>query len=263
MSFRPRSILLTLPAALLALALAPEAHAQATASVAPAKAAVIKPADNLVADGLPEIPAEIAEVVGRYTEFRSASLASWHPTKREMLISTRFGDSPQLHEVRSPLGARRQLTFFPERVGGSSWPRRSADYIVFTKDKGGDEFGQIHRLDVATGAITVLSPGGRSQNSLGPWSYQGDRMAFGSTRRNGADRDIYVMDPKDQASARMVLEVKGGGWGPADWSPDDKKLAVFEYLSVNESNIWLVDVATGVMQDSFWTKFEAVMDGAY
>ena len=245
MSFRPRSILLTLPAALLALALAPEAHAQATASVAPAKAAVIKPADNLVADGLPEIPAEIAEVVGRYTEFRSASLASWHPTKREMLISTRFGDSPQLHEVRSPLGARRQLTFFPERVGGSSWPRRSADYIVFTKDKGGDEFGQIHRLDVATGAITVLSPGGRSQNSLGPWSYQGDRMAFGSTRRNGADRDIYVMDPKDQASARMVLEVKGGGWGPADWSPDDKKLAVFEYLSVNESNIWLVDVATG------------------
>jgi dipeptidyl aminopeptidase/acylaminoacyl peptidase len=227
-------------------ALASIAHAQAPASPAAAQApAVIKPGDNLVADGLPAIPAEIAEIVGRYTEFRSAGLASWHPTKREILISTRFGDSPQIHEVRFPLGARRQLTFFPERVGGSSWPRRSADYIVFTRDKGGDEFGQIYRLDVATGAISLLSPGGRSQNSLGPWSHQGDRMAFGSTRRNGADRDIYVMDPKDAASARMLLEVKGGGWGPADWSPDDKKLAVFEYLSVNESYIWLVDVATG------------------
>ena len=51
-------------------------------------------------------------------------------------------------------------------------------------------------------------------------------MAFGSTRRNGADRDIYVMDPRDPATTRRVLEVKGGGWGPTDWSPDDTKLLV-------------------------------------
>jgi dipeptidyl aminopeptidase/acylaminoacyl peptidase len=241
----PRSYWRLSLALLLAIGPGGVAQAQAPAAAAAPGAAVIKPADNLVADGLPEIPAEIAEAVGRYTEFRSAGLASWHPTKREMLISTRFGETPQLHEVRLPLGARRQLTFFPDRVGGSSWPRRSADYIVFTKDKGGDEFGQIHRLDVATGAISMLSPGGRSQNGLGPWSQQGDRMAFGSTRRNGTDRDIYVMDPKDAASARLVLEVKGGGWGAADWSPDDRKLVVFEGISVNESYLWLVDVATG------------------
>ncbi len=241
----PRSYSRLSLALLLAIGPGGVAQAQAPAAAAAPGAAAIKPADNRVADGLPEIPAEIAEAVGRYTEFRSAGLASWHPTKREMLISTRFGETPQLHEVRLPLGARRQLTFFPDRVGGSSWPRRSADYIVFTKDKGGDEFGQIHRLDVATGAISMLSPGGRSQNGLGPWSQQGDRMAFGSTRRNGTDRDIYVMDPKDAASARLVLEVKGGGWGAADWSPDDRKLVVFEGISVNESYLWLVDVATG------------------
>jgi dipeptidyl aminopeptidase/acylaminoacyl peptidase len=225
---------------------ATSARAQAPAAAAPPlKPAVIKPGDNLVTDGLPEIPAAVAEAVGRYTEFRSAALASWHPTKREMLIQTRFGDTPQIHEVRFPLGARRQLTFFPDRVGNASWPRRSSDYIVFTKDQGGDEFSQIHRLDLATGDVRMLTSGGRSQNGLGPWSHQGDRLAFGSTRRNGADRDIYLMDPKDPASARLLLEVKGGGWAPADWSPDDKKLAVFEFISVNESYIWLVDVATG------------------
>ena len=243
MSYRSRRVLVTPLAGLLSLAAAASVHAQAAA--APAPSAVIKPGENLVTDGLPELPAEIADAVGRYTEFRSAGLASWHPTKREMLVSTRFADTNQLHEVRFPLGARRQLTFFPDRVGNSSWPRRSADYVVFTKDKGGDEFGQIHRLDVASGAFTQLSPGGRSQNGLGPWSHQGDRMAFGSTRRNGSDRDVYVMDPKDAASARMVLEVKGGGWFASDWSPDDKKLVVFEAISVNESYLWLVDVATG------------------
>ncbi|HVQ25846.1 MAG TPA: hypothetical protein VMV01_11745, partial [Planctomycetota bacterium] len=134
---------------------------------------MIKPGDNLVTDGLPEIPAAVAEAVSRYTEFRSAALASWHPTKRQMLIQTRFGDTPQIHEVRFPLGARRQLTFFPDRVGNASWPRRSSDYIVFTKDQGGDEFSQIHRLDLATGDVRMLSSGGRSQNVLGPWSHQG------------------------------------------------------------------------------------------
>jgi dipeptidyl aminopeptidase/acylaminoacyl peptidase len=208
-------------------------------------AAVVKPSDNLVCDGLPDIPAEIAETVGRYAQFRSARFESWRPDRREILITTRFGDTQQVHDVRFPLGARRQRTFFPERVEDASWPRRSADYFVFTKDQGGDEFSQIHRLDTATGAVTRLSAGGRSQDDLGPWSHEGDLMAFGSTRRNGADRDVYVMDPRDAASTRKVLEVKGGGWRPTDWSPDDAKLAVIESLSVNESFVWTVDLATG------------------
>ncbi len=239
---RLRSLATTLVGVVFTLGLAPAARAQAAAAVKPA---VIKAADNLVTDGIPEIPAEIAEAVGRYTEFRSAGLAGWHPVKREMLISTRFGDTPQLHEVRMPGGARRQLTFFTDRVGGASWPRRSAEYVLFSKDRGGDEFSQIFRLDVATGAIAMISDGGRSQNYLGPWSHAGDRMAFGSTRRNGTDRDIYVVDPRDPATTRLVLKVEGGGWGPADWSSDDRKLAVVEYISVNESYIWIVEVATG------------------
>jgi dipeptidyl aminopeptidase/acylaminoacyl peptidase len=239
-----RSANLAAASVLLVLGFALPARPQAPAAPA-ARPAVIAPGESLHTDGIPDIPAEIAEAVARYTEFRSAAFSGWHPLRREMLIRTRFGDTPQVHEVRMPGGARRQLTFFPDRVGGASWPRRSTDYLVFSKDRGGDEFAQVFRLDVGTGAITMVSDGGRSQNSLGPWSHAGDRMAFGSTHRNGADRDIYVMDPKDPGSARRVLEVKGGGWGPADWSPDDRKLAVLEYVSVNESYVWIVDVASG------------------
>ena len=228
-------------AALAALAPAISAQAQ-DAKAAPA---TLQPPANLRAEGIPAIPASVAESVGAYTEFRTASFAGWHPSRREMLILTRFGDTNQVHEVRMPGGARRQLTFFPERITSASWPRRSGDFFVFTKDRGGDEFWQIYRTDVATGATTLVSDGGRSQNSLGPWSHAGDRLAFSSTRRNGVDRDIYVMDPRDAASARLVLELKGGGWGALDWSPDDKQLAVIEYVSVNESYLWLVDVATG------------------
>ena len=234
--------------ALLALSLVLTVHAQTAAPSPEAKpetSGVITPAPNLHTDGMPELPASIAASVGRYTEFRTATFAGWHPTKRAALIITRFANTNQVHEVRFPGGDRRQLTFFPERVTGASWPRHSGEYYVFTRDRGGDEFTQIFRTDVATGVTTMVSDGGRSQNDLGPWSHSGDRMAYDSTRRNGADRDIYIADPKDPATDRRLLTLEGGGWGPLDWSPDDTKLAVLEYVSINESYLWVADVATG------------------
>lgn len=216
------------------------------ASVALAQpAAVVAPNENLVVDGVPPIPAAIAEAVGRYTEARAAGFSSWHPTRREMLISTRFGDTTQVHRVSRPGGARTQMTFFPERVGGSTFARRAEGYFLFTRDVGGNEFGQVFRYDLDTGDVTRISDGGRSQNSLGPFSHTGDRMAYASTRRNGADRDVYVIDPANPASDRRVLEVQGGGWVVADWSPDDASLLLGEAISVNESHLWLLDLGTG------------------
>jgi dipeptidyl aminopeptidase/acylaminoacyl peptidase len=244
MTIRPSArIFATLSA--VTLAMQASAQAPASASAPPVAAPAIEPAVNLHADGMPPIPASIVDAVGRYTEFRTANFAGWHPTRREALVLTRFADTNQVHEVRAPGGARRQLTFFKDRVTSASWPRRTGDYYVFTRDRGGDEFWQIYRTDVATGETTLVSDGGRSQNSLGPWSNAGDRMAYDSTRRNGADRDIYIVDPKDPSTDRRLLTLEGGGWGAEDWSPDDTKLAVSEYVSINESYIWVADVATG------------------
>src|SRR3981081_412909 len=73
----------------------------------------VAPNENLVVEGIPKIPASIAEAAGRYGEFRSADFISWHPTKRELLIETRFADTAQRHEVKFQGGARTPLTLFP------------------------------------------------------------------------------------------------------------------------------------------------------
>ena len=44
-----------------------------------------------------------------------AGLGGWLPDG-SLLISTRFGETSQVHRVKTPLGARSQLTFFPEPV---------------------------------------------------------------------------------------------------------------------------------------------------
>ena len=207
-------------------------------------AAVALP-QNLRAEGIPPIPASVAADVRPYAEYRSAGLADWHPTRAEMLIVTRFANTPQIHRVKRPGGDRTQLTFFDEPVTDASYEPRTGSYFVFTKDVGGNEFGQIYRYDLPGGRVTQLTVGDKSQNGGIRWSRAGDRIAYGSTRRNGADRDIYLMDPADPRTDKLLLQVGGGGWAVADWSPGDAQLLVLEFLSINRTFLWLVDAATG------------------
>ena len=206
----------------------------------------LAPGDNLVVQGIPKIPTSLAADVARYTEFRQATLHSWHPTRREMLIGTRFGDTAQVHLVKSPGGARTQLTFFPDSVKHAGFPPRNGDggYFVFSKDKGGNEFYQNYRFDLASGAATLLTDG-KARNSPGVWSRSGDRLAYTSTRRTGKDVDLYTVDPADPKTDRLVAKFEGGGWQPLDWSPFEKWILVMEYVSINETYLWSVNAATG------------------
>ncbi|MDX2229097.1 MAG: prolyl oligopeptidase family serine peptidase [Leptolyngbyaceae cyanobacterium bins.349] len=208
------------------------------------QAASFPPNENLVVQGVPEIPLSLVEQVKRYTEFRGAVLASWHPTKREILISTRLCNLPQVHAVRSPLGARKQLTFFSEPPSGASYQPTQGDYFVFSKDLGGNEFSQNYRYDLTTGEATLLTDG-KSRNSRGVWSTRGDRMAYTSTRRTGKDNDLYLIDPRNPKSDRLLAELEGGGWGAMDWSPDDRQLLVMQFVSANESYLWRFDTQSG------------------
>ena len=207
---------------------------------------VIAPNDNLVVDGIPPVPARIAETARPYTESRAVTLWDWAPRAHAMLIGTRFGETVQAHAVAMAMGERRQLTFFPDRVQEAVYEPTAGRYLVVARDAGGNEFTQLYRFDLATGSATLITDGGRSQNGIGPWSRDGKRIAYASTRRDGTDRDLYVMDPADPGTDRLVAKVTGS-WQPLDWSPDGTSLLAMQFVSVNESYLWLVDVATGAM----------------
>ena len=209
-----------------------------------AQEAVIAPPENLIVDGVPQIPASLVETAGRYGSFRSANLADWRPVKREMLIATRFAETPQLHLVKMPEGARQQLTFFADSVGAARFHPNGGDYIVFAKDIGGGEWYQLYRYDMKAGNVTLLTDG-KSRNLPGPWSSDGDRIAYMSTRRTEKDTDLWVMNPDDPQTDHLLTQLAGGGWQPEDWSPDDKKILLKEEISINESYLWLVDTTTG------------------
>jgi dipeptidyl aminopeptidase/acylaminoacyl peptidase len=224
------------------------AHAQQAASSKTSQEAVVAPNENLVVEGIPPVPAAVAEQADRYTNFRAATFASWHPARREMLISTRFADTFQIHEVKLPGASRTQLTFYKDDVRTAHYPPKGdGGFFIFSKDIGGGEFYQLYRYDHANGAITLLTDG-KSRNVDEHWSASGKYLAYSSTRRTGNDTDIWLSEPAhpdDPKTNRMLAPVAGGGWAVADWSPDDSQLIVQEYISANESYLWLMNAATG------------------
>lgn len=205
----------------------------------------ITPGKNLTVEGIPPIPSKIASDIKRYTESRSSFFVDWHPTKREMLMTTRFANVNQLHQLTMPMGMRKQLTFYDEPVSNATYEPQDGRYFVFTKDIGGNEFGQLYRYDLVDGRTTLLTEGGRSKNENVTWNPTGEWITYNSTRRNGTDRDCWIMKPMEPNTAKLLAELPGGAWKVEDWSPDGKSILLAEDISVNEAYLWLLDVMSG------------------
>jgi dipeptidyl aminopeptidase/acylaminoacyl peptidase len=217
---------------------------------------------NLLMEGIPEIPASVMERMNQYQNTRSANFNSWSPDGKSILISTRFAETSQLHIVDHPGGARKQMTFFKEPVAGASYcPDPAFKGFMFSKDIGGNEFSQLFWFDIATGKYSMISDGGRSQNSLSAWSNKGDRFIVVSTRRNGKDYDLYLSDMKNPKEATLVLQ-REGSWSALDWSPDDKKILVGNYISANKSFLHILDMETGKLEQINPSQEEISYNGA-
>lgn len=201
---------------------------------------------RIVTENIPEVPAELAERTLQYQNTRSAMLQSWDPAGEGILITTRFGNTSQVHSVARPGGARRQITFFTEPVTGAAYaPDKTYRGFLFQRDVGGGEFFQYYWYDLASGRSTLLTDG-KSRNGGARWSNSGDRFIYTSTRRNGRDNDLYLVSLAVPTASKLVKEFKGS-WFAVDWSPDDRRLIVANRISANESYLHLLDLETGAL----------------
>lgn len=219
-----------------------------TAAVSAAEPArpVLEVPESLKAEGIPPIPLVRAEQLLPYENIRNAALADWHPTERRILIETRFAESSQLHEVAVPMGARTQVTFHRDPVSDGRYRPGRPDQWVYAFNEGGAENFQLFLLDRKAGRPRRVSDG--KHRYITPiWSRNGKRLAYAANVRNGRDMDLYVFDPSTPASERRLAEVQGH-WEVLEWSPDDRRLLVYEYISANEAYLHWVDAATGKVQ---------------
>ena len=213
----------------------------------------VTPPASLTLEGIPAIPAEIARKLKPYGEFRPHGLMSWHPLRREMLVRQRLDATHQVHLVTEPGTTPQPLTDFPNAVGSASFQPTRGDYFIFPIGEGGDEAFRLNRFDIATRTVTPLSPEGERSGDVA-WNRKGDRVVYTTVLvdRNNPGRTartaLHLVDPRKPRSDRVLARMEGGGWTGLGFSEDGRRLAMVEYVSVNQSHLWVLDIATGKMR---------------
>lgn len=195
-------------------------------------------------ENVPEIPTEVVAAVQRYQNDRAAVFEDWLPDG-SMLIATRFGASQQIHRVTHPGAARTQLTFFTEPVA-AAWTVPGSQRFVLMRDTGGDEWFQLYLSqldDDRAGAPGLLTePGTRNQSPV--FSKDGELMVWSRAKKGSSDYSILAVDIDDPQSVRTVYEGQGA-IRPADISPDNSQVLLTRYISNRESEILVLELATG------------------
>ena len=221
--------------------------------------------EALRVEGVPPIPTALGAEVQPYLEAREALVAGWRTSDRALLILTRFAATPQVHAVAFPLGARRQLTFEAERIAAAA-ASPTDDTLVVQMDVGGSEFFQLYTL--RNGRLSLITDGS-SRNLFGAFSKDGRLIGYSSSRRNGVDSDLYVVDPSEPGSERRVFEAEGGGWVVLDFMPDGRRLLVMQYIAVSRSVLYLLDIEGGGLSpitdkaaSIAWRSAHVASDGA-
>jgi dipeptidyl aminopeptidase/acylaminoacyl peptidase len=193
---------------------------------------------NLVFEGVPEIPAEVERSLRRYQNVRPASFAGW--STRGVLVETRFGETTQVHEVREPGGARRQLTFFDEPVAWVSVSPRG-DRFAFGQDEGGDEQHQGYLYDLQTHEITRYTEEG-TRNGPAVWSADGTQIAWYRATSAEPDWDILKAVVGSPVATREVILEGDGAMFPLSFSPRKRSLLVGRYTSITSSERFLLEL---------------------
>lgn len=200
---------------------------------------------NLVLDGLPTIPAYITEDIERYQQSRSAGIADWNGSKGGgMIVTTRFGNVTQLHWVHEAGGYRQQLTFGKEGVDNAQkCPTVGDETFLYSADVGGNENFQLFLFDMRTMQSKMLTDG-KARHVDAQWSHDGKSLAYLSNARSAGYLDLYVRHfDTENTNPTMLRQQSGGGWGIADWSPDGRYMVLSDYVSINETKLYLFDLS--------------------
>lgn len=215
------------------------------------------PDAHLKTDGMPPIPARIADQVAPYTEFRGHGFVDWHPKAPVMLVRHREAgaNTAQIYRLSAPGAKLEKITDFADPVRAASFHPVHGQYIVYARDSGGNEATQVFRMDLDTRASTLLSvPDERSSFT---WTRKGDRLLISALpldkTASGGKRDavlttLSLVDPLQPQTRQRLAELPGGGWGEFSFSHDDQRLAAIQYRTASDSDIYLIDPKTGARE---------------
>ncbi|MEM1218636.1 MAG: prolyl oligopeptidase family serine peptidase [Bacteroidota bacterium] len=198
---------------------------------------------NLLLENIPAIPSPLSQKVDAYLQTDHCTALGWLSDGSDLLVSTRYAETPQVHRLSKAGGTLETLTFFEEPIQmASPNPHSPEKGFLFLKDVGGSEYYQLLYFNCQDQSVRALT-GGQSKTDFYCWHPFKQQVIFTSNHQNEVDYHFYLQDLEGDQEAQCIL-AEPGYWYPLDWSPDGRRLLVGKYHSINESYLYELDLDT-------------------
>ena len=200
----------------------------------------------ITTENVPRIPLAYAKNLNTvknnvqdYTTFKT-----WSRTDDKMFVQKVANLKLRWYTLARPGQEPELIEGLPDFAHISSLnPNPEKNNLIYSLDKDGNEFRQLYLFDLTSKKSTAISDPKYNSGSA-KFSPSGDKILFTSARRNNRDYDLYIMNPEDPSSERLLLENKGIIYTDS-WSPDEKKIIIRKNISATEKVPYILDIESG------------------
>ena len=180
------------------------------------------------------------------------------PDASRLTVISDLNGAPHLWIVPTTGGWPTLVTTGADPVGGVEWSP-AGDWLAFTLLPGGGLNSQIYVVRPDGTGLRRLTDGGKENNWLSRWTWDGRHIVFSSNRRDPAAMDSWMVDV---SSGTLTEVARNPGIGSVtSVSEDGRRMVLSRLRSRGDNNLYLIDRERGT--DTLLTEHEppALFDG--
>ena len=207
-------------------------------------------ADPRAAAG-PEGDNDLTATVTAMARIGRAYGPAFSPDASRLAVISDLNGVPQLWIAPTAGGWPTVVTTGADPVGGVEWSP-AGDWLAFTLLPGGGLNSQIYVVRPDGTGLRRLTDGGKENNWLSRWTWDGRHIVFSSNRRDPAAMDSWMVD----VSSGTLTEVgRNPGIGSVtSVSEDGRRMVLSRLRSRGDNNLHLIDRERGT--DTLLTEHE-------
>jgi dipeptidyl aminopeptidase/acylaminoacyl peptidase len=167
---------------------------------------------------------------------------------RKLVYTSTASGRPNLWVMNVDGAKALQLVTNDDRQSGARFTRDDSA-VVFSQDRGGNEYYDIYEVRVNGGQPRNLTNTPDISETVNEFSPDGKLLAIGIKQKTAPSTNLAVMQWPNGAIRQLTHEADPrASWSENAWSPDGRFLYATRSVGIDDSEIFRISVATGASE---------------